>query len=218
MLWTYHFSWRLSPETICHALWECLKLVDVWDSIPNFAFHQLRSFPSFRDLVLFVHVEGKNHKLMAMIMWTLWYQRNQLRVGLKEFLISQVIPQVSQSLSDFKILLPWSARHVDHTNSQIQWSPPPSGSLKINFDGAMFPELGMAGLGVVKTISFPQELCLNSFILEGDSTTLNNDQFSQLYWKLSFSLWSHSFFGKIHFSYHNCISFSHVRKLGHKPN
>jgi len=89
-----------------HYIWECLKLVDVWDSIPDFAFRQLRSFPSFRDLVLFVHVEGKNHKLMAMIMWTLWYQRNQLRVGLKEFLISQVIPQASQSLFDFKILLP----------------------------------------------------------------------------------------------------------------
>nr|POE92305.1 hypothetical protein CFP56_71991 [Quercus suber] len=97
---------QLSPETICHALWECLKLVDVWDSIPDFTFRQLRSFPSFRDLVFFVHVEGKNHKLMAMIMWTLWYQRNQLRVGLKEFLISQVIPQASQSLSDFKMHLP----------------------------------------------------------------------------------------------------------------
>ena len=70
MLRTYHFSQRLSPETICHALWECLKLVDVWDSIPDFAFRQLRSFPSFRDLVLFVHVEGKNHKLIAMIMWS----------------------------------------------------------------------------------------------------------------------------------------------------
>jgi len=38
----------------------------------------------------------------------------------------------------------------------------------------MFPDLGMAGLGVVRAISFPKELGLNSFILEGDSTTVIN--------------------------------------------
>ena len=31
----------------------------------------------------------------------------------------------------------------------IQWSPPPANCVKLNFDCAIFPELGKAGLGVV---------------------------------------------------------------------
>ena len=32
---------------------------------------------------------------------------------------------------------------------QSQWSPPPIDCFKVNFDGATFPEMGKAGLGVV---------------------------------------------------------------------
>ena len=61
----------MSVETICHALWECLKLAKVWDSIPGFTFRQLHSIPTIRNLVPSAHKEGKNLELMAMVMWTL---------------------------------------------------------------------------------------------------------------------------------------------------
>ena len=89
-----------SPETICHALWECPKITEVWEAILGFEFRQLHNFPWFRDLVLFIQAEGKNLELLAMVLWTIWYRRNQLRVGSKDFPISQVVPQASHALSD----------------------------------------------------------------------------------------------------------------------
>ncbi|XP_075659258.1 uncharacterized protein LOC142629163 [Castanea sativa] len=38
---------------------------------------------------------------------------------------------------------------ISRPQPHAQWSPPPSNCLKLNFDGAVFPELGKAGLGVV---------------------------------------------------------------------
>ena len=44
--------------------------------------------------------------------------------------------------------------HINHaanrrTQQHVQWHPPSPNCLKLNFDGAIFPELGKAGLGVV---------------------------------------------------------------------
>ena len=35
------------------------------------------------------------------------------------------------------------------TQQRVQWRPPPANCVKLNFDGAIFPELGKASLGVV---------------------------------------------------------------------
>lgn len=197
---------------------------NLWTSgIPFQILHFVSCAPFHRSGTWFSSYMWKG-KIISWWQWSCEHygtkEINQLRVGLKEFLISgQVIPQASQSLSDFQDTST-SARHVDHTNSQIQWSPPPSGSLKINFDGATFLDLGMAGLGVVipfspdiveamaavRAISFPQELGLNSFILEGDSTTVINSLNSA---ENSLSPFGHILSSaKSTLVIRNCISFS----------
>ncbi|XP_030941854.1 uncharacterized protein LOC115966848 [Quercus lobata] len=91
-------------------------------------------------------------ELMVMVVWTLWYRRNQIKTRHLDFPTSQVVPQASQTLSDFKlhnISLPSLQGVVGHVRAQAQWSPPPMDCFKVNFDGAIFLELGKAGLGVV---------------------------------------------------------------------
>lgn len=117
--------------------------------------------------------------------------------------------------------------------------------MKINLDGAIFPYLGKAGLGVVirdqqgnaiallskqtpfsflfdiveelattRAISFAQELDLTSFILEGDSSIVINSLISDAN---SFSPFGHILSSaKSTLNAYNCISFSHVRRLGNK--
>ena len=126
---------KMCSETVSHALWECSKLLNIWDSIPTFSFQQWCSFPSLRE---------------GMVMWTIWYWRNQLRISCKEFPLLQVIPQATQALADFLRTDPVSpARSSVHTSSWVRWSPPLEGSIKINFNGATFQDSGKAGLGVV---------------------------------------------------------------------
>ena len=63
-----------------------------------------------------------------------------------------MIPQASQALSDFKlhnISLPSLQGVAGQVRAQAQWTPPPRDCFKVNFDAAIFPELGKAGLGVV---------------------------------------------------------------------
>ena len=119
---------HLSPETICHALRECPKITEVWEAILGFEFRQLHNFPWFRDLVLFIQAGGKNLELLAMVLWTIWFRRNQLRVGSKDFRISQVVPQASHALSDikqFNVSLPSWQDGISNSWAWSQWLPPP---------------------------------------------------------------------------------------------
>ncbi|XP_023876184.1 uncharacterized protein LOC111988631 [Quercus suber] len=88
---------------------------------------------------------------MAMVLWTIWYRRNQLRVSSNDFPKSQVLQQAIQSLATFQQSQQSLSQPLVTSRPQprAQWSPPPPNCLKLNFDGAVFPELGKAGLGVV---------------------------------------------------------------------
>lgn len=60
-----------------------------------------------------------------------------------------MIPQATQALADFLRTDPVTPAHSSVcTSSRVRWSPPLEGSIKIDFDGATFQDLGKAGLGV----------------------------------------------------------------------
>ena len=90
------------PLRLFAMLYGSVRRSQVWEAILGFEFRQLHNFPWFRDLVLFIQAERKNLELLAMVLWTIWYRRNQLRVVSKDFPISQVVPQASHALSDIK--------------------------------------------------------------------------------------------------------------------
>ena len=85
-----------------------------------------------------------------MVMWILWYRRNQMRVKNEDFPISQVVPFAVQALQDFSNANSTAqAPSVTKFPSHSRWSPPLLNSLKVNFNGATFKDIGKAGLGVV---------------------------------------------------------------------
>ena len=91
----------MESETVIHAVWECTKLDEIWEVVPGFEDRRQHAISNTRDLISVLHEKKKNLELMAMIMWTIWYRRNQLRVSSNEFPRSQVLQQANQALAAF---------------------------------------------------------------------------------------------------------------------
>ncbi|XP_075658761.1 uncharacterized protein LOC142628577 [Castanea sativa] len=141
---------RASPEIALHALWECPKLSMVWEENNQWCFRGNTSFTTFQALVQYVIDEGKGLEKFAMLVWAIWYRRNQVRVSQKEFPYNQIGPFAIQLLHDFVQVLPKRQLQSRRADGQhVQWQPPPVTKFKVNFDEAVFKEDKQAGLGVV---------------------------------------------------------------------
>nr|POF16846.1 hypothetical protein CFP56_17415 [Quercus suber] len=92
----------VEAETVAHALWNCSLLDEIWDSTPGFEDRSQLGTSSITDLIKLTHRRRKNVDLMAMVMWTIWYRRNQLRVRTVDFPKTQVLQQATQALSTFQ--------------------------------------------------------------------------------------------------------------------
>ena len=98
-----------------------------------------------------MHERRMNRELMALVMWTVWHRRNQLRVNSNVLPKDQVLQKAMQVLETFQKSQQSLINHAAdiRTQQRVQWRPPPANCVKLNFDGAIFPELGKASLGVV---------------------------------------------------------------------
>ena len=85
---------------------------------------------------------------IAMLLWAIWFRKNQIRVKNADYPISQVASNAQQALQDFSRATT-SSLVSTHVPIRSRWSPPPSNSWKVNFDGVTFKEISKAGLGVV---------------------------------------------------------------------
>lgn len=89
-------------------------------------------------------------KYFPMVVWSLWYQRNQVRIGNSVLPLGQTLTWVLQQLQDF-----YWAQTVKPAPSQptylstTRWTPPSTPTLKVNYDGAVFRETNAAGIGAV---------------------------------------------------------------------
>lgn len=85
-----------------------------------------------------------------MVVWSLWYQRNQARIGNSVLPLGQTLTWVLQQLQDF-----YWAQTVKPAPSQptylstTRWTPPSTPTLKVNYDGAVFRETNAVGIGAV---------------------------------------------------------------------
>ena len=83
-------------------------------------------------------------------MWTIWHRRNQIRTSTKDYPLTQVIHAASQALATFHDFISSASKQIRHNPpTQIKWSPPPIGRVKVNFNKALFKDIGKAGLGVI---------------------------------------------------------------------
>ena len=83
-----------------------------------------------------------------MLLWAIWFHRNQIRVKNADYPISPVASNAQQALQDFNRATTLSLVST-HVPIRSRWSPPPLNFWKVNFDGATFKDIGKARLGVV---------------------------------------------------------------------
>ena len=76
------------PKSILHALWDCSELAQIWEALLEFDFHCCHYFSNISDLILYAQREGKNLEKLAMLLWTIWHRRNQIRVKNSDYPIS----------------------------------------------------------------------------------------------------------------------------------
>ena len=91
--------------------------------------------------------EQKHPELFSMVVWTIWQQRNNSRLGKHVLLPSQILQQEQEKLQEFSTLhIPTSP---PRTTPASCWRPSDHDYVKINFDGALFNKENRAGIGVV---------------------------------------------------------------------
>ena len=90
------------PTSILHVLWDCTELAQIWEALLEFDFHRSHCFSNISNLILYAQREGKNMEKLAMLLWTIQYCRNQIRVKNSDYPISQVAPMAQQALQGFQ--------------------------------------------------------------------------------------------------------------------
>ena len=131
-----------------HAIWSCPAIASVWSL--NFGWLQVKtnSCLSFLDVIQGCQDHCGRLDLLAMILAQVWSRRNKLRVGEASAPLTKLVGLASDSLQEFQRGLSVPQPTVRSIPSG-SWTPPPPGWLKINFDGAMFKDRKLAGLGGV---------------------------------------------------------------------
>ncbi|KAL0003155.1 hypothetical protein SO802_016936 [Lithocarpus litseifolius] len=238
---------HLKAEDGLHALWDCAELSTIWEADTLWLFCRSKKFTNFYELACYILENGRNPELFAALAWTIWSRRNQLRISNKPYPLTQVIPSAKQMLQDFTQAQPPVSTLLPRPQRETpKWEPPPSPSLKINFDGAFFRDKDEAGLGVVvrdshgKVIaSLVEKIQLPSSSDEVEALAavraitlamdLNLPSFivkgdSEVVISAlrkeeeSFSSFGHLILSAKHYLlFCNCISFSHIRRSGHSP-
>jgi len=86
---------------------------------------------------------------MAMVIWSLWYNRNNIIWNNKRSTPSQVNMMANSLWDDWRLANCISENSLDnHSHNPIQrWVKPPEGWLKCNVDAGFHPHQGVSSLG-----------------------------------------------------------------------
>ncbi|XP_075655191.1 uncharacterized protein LOC142625412 [Castanea sativa] len=181
-------------ETVLHALWECAMLDDIWDGVSDFEDRRQLGISNIRDLIILVREKRKNIDLMAMVMWTIWHRRNQIRVSTNDF------PKAQLGKAGLGVVIhDCQGKAIASLSEQ---APLP------------FSPVIVEAMAAARVMSFTQELGISEFMLEGDSEVVINSLRSK---EPSLSSFGHILeSAKSSLVTSKCIAFSHVRRTGNK--
>ena len=141
---------KLDVEDAKHALWSCLELDVVWADQVLWNFRQEVGFSGVKDLLSWMVEKGTPLEQFAFTAWSVWSQRNKVRLNLQSSLLHQVAEQARTMFAQYQAPtrsaeLQLGSRGIGRT----RWSPPQVGFVKINFDGAVFDSSHSSGVGAV---------------------------------------------------------------------
>ena len=134
-------------ETVCHAIWECDKVLDCW----GHGFKTLRSLDrglgSFADLVFSARQQEENVELFIVVAWLIWNRRNKIHFNEQHMPPEKILEAVVALLTEFH------GNSVERSKKKVvrthRWAPPVAGVYKVNYDGAYFADEEKAGIRVM---------------------------------------------------------------------
>ncbi|KAL0355669.1 UNVERIFIED_CONTAM: hypothetical protein Sradi_4013800 [Sesamum radiatum] len=86
--------------------------------------------------------------LFLTICWMLWWTRNRIAAEGAQTSAEQVVGAAKSYLDEF-LLHSGKMEVVQSSKIPSRWSPPETGFIKINYDGAIFLETSEVGIGIV---------------------------------------------------------------------
>ena len=93
---------------------------------------------------------GKSLELLAYTAWTIWNQRNKVRLHLQACPLHHVAEQTVELLAQYRANTEASGTQVrSNRNGGNRWRAPQAGLMKVNFDGVVFDDANKSGVGVV---------------------------------------------------------------------
>nr|POE78215.1 hypothetical protein CFP56_62013 [Quercus suber] len=121
------------PHKIKHLLWKAAN-----DAIPTL-YNLWRRFKEETDM-----------NLLAVLFWSIWEKRNSARVSGCKMSLQDMRTRAVRLLCDFANAHTTTRQQHSPVPAQwVRWIPPISPRYKVNYDGAIFKDLGAAGLGVI---------------------------------------------------------------------
>lgn len=139
-----------AAEDPLHALWSCSKLDVMWSNLELWGFRSAVGFVDFKEVLSWIIMQDKNLELFAFTAWTIWNNRNKVRMHQPAMALHQVVALSCASLFEFQARQVVSKAHARQDVSNVTWWLPPSLELvKINFNGAVFAKENRSDIGVV---------------------------------------------------------------------
>ena len=97
---------KSAPEDQLHALWSCSELDVIWSDASAWNFCMTSSFDFFKELVRWIFQNQKQPKLFAVMVWSIWSPRNQIRLH-QPSCSSHLLNQNSKDcLEEFQVVQP----------------------------------------------------------------------------------------------------------------
>ena len=141
---------KQAVEDMLHTLRSCPKLDVVWADQGTWGFRYEIGFTGVKELLLWMIEEGKSLELLAYTAWNVWNQRNKVQLNLQGSLLHQFAELTREKLVQYRANLQCSkVQVVSNKNGGNRWRASLVGFVKENFDGAIFDNSSMSGVGVV---------------------------------------------------------------------
>lgn len=139
---------KADREDIVHALWGCHRLLVIWEVDVELMKCFKHKFSVFADLLdwLFSLKDRTNVNLLCMLIWLIWDRRNTARVRDPVVEFYHIWAKAEVYFKSTQVL---ENRVLATCSRTVRWMPPTSPLFKINFDRALFRDIGAVGLGMV---------------------------------------------------------------------
>ncbi|XP_075645493.1 uncharacterized protein LOC142616549 [Castanea sativa] len=138
----------LQAEDTLHALWSCTSLNEVWEG-DRWNFRARIHFADFKELCSWILENGKQLDLFAIQVWSIWNQRNKLRLNHSCHLTKELRKMAEESWNEIRRSNLRQNRFSSSSMHQNLWTAPAPDSYKINYDGALSIADNKFGIGIV---------------------------------------------------------------------